>query len=79
MASCFAGASELQLLFKSIGSKISYEDMVAIMQRFDKDENGQIEFREFLLMFREKLLDLKVRTSCSGRNGPDCPKSSIIE
>ncbi len=29
------------------------------MQQYDKDESGQIEFSEFLLMFRDQLLDLK--------------------
>ncbi len=29
------------------------------MQTYDKDESGQIEFNEFLLMFRNSLLDLK--------------------
>ncbi len=31
------------------------------LQQYDKDESGQIEFEEFLLMFRDKLLDLQVR------------------
>ncbi len=29
-------------------------------QMYDKDESGQIEFGEFLLMFRNSLLDLTV-------------------
>lgn len=33
----------------------------ATPQRYDKDESGQIEFNEFLLMFRNQLLVLKVR------------------
>lgn len=32
-------------------------------QMYDKDDSGQIEFPEFLLMFRNSLLDLKDMTT----------------
>ncbi|GAX81051.1 hypothetical protein CEUSTIGMA_g8486.t1 [Chlamydomonas eustigma] len=53
------GATELMQLFKNLGSSVSYEKLVEVMQFYDKDESGQIEFGEFLLMFRDQMLDLK--------------------
>ncbi|GFH14387.1 uncharacterized protein HaLaN_10430, partial [Haematococcus lacustris] len=29
-------------------------------QRYDRDHSGQIEFNEFLLMFRDQMLSLKI-------------------
>lgn len=52
------GANELGQLFAKLGSPMSLEKLVEVMQAYDKDESGQIEFKEFLLMFRDKLLDL---------------------
>lgn len=53
------GATELAKLFAELGQPLSMEKLVDIMQQYDKDESGQIDFREFLLMFRDKLLDLQ--------------------
>jgi hypothetical protein len=39
------------------------------MQKYDRDESGQVEFNEFLLMFRDQLLDLKVRALPAGWGG----------
>eukprot|EP00197_Chlamydomonas_leiostraca_P003884 CAMPEP_0202867274 /NCGR_PEP_ID=MMETSP1391-20130828/9073_1 /ASSEMBLY_ACC=CAM_ASM_000867 /TAXON_ID=1034604 /ORGANISM="Chlamydomonas leiostraca, Strain SAG 11-49" /LENGTH=362 /DNA_ID=CAMNT_0049547303 /DNA_START=21 /DNA_END=1109 /DNA_ORIENTATION=+ len=53
------GATELAQLFSMLGNPVSFEKLVDIMQEYDKDESGQIEFNEFLLMFRDQLIDLK--------------------
>lgn len=53
------GASELAQMLAACGVPVSYEKLVTIMQKFDKDESGQIEFGEFLLMFKDQeLLEL---------------------
>lgn len=51
--------SELSALFKNLGQDISDEDLLEVMNRYDLDESGQIEFNEFLLFFRNNLLDLR--------------------
>lgn len=53
------GANELAELFGKLGQPVSMEKLVEIMQKYDKDESGQIDFPEFLLMFRDKLFDVK--------------------
>ncbi len=55
-----AGATELAQLFAALGNPMSYTQLVDVMQKYDKDESGQIEFSEFLLMFRDNLLELQV-------------------
>ncbi|KAG2444159.1 hypothetical protein HYH02_009098 [Chlamydomonas schloesseri] len=57
------GATELSKLFASLGNPVSLEKLVDLMQMYDKDDSGQIEFPEFLLMFRNSLLDLKDMTT----------------
>ncbi|GLC40129.1 hypothetical protein PLESTB_000880200 [Pleodorina starrii] len=57
------GATELGQLFASLGNPVSPEKLVDLMQEYDKDDSGQIEFNEFLLMFRNSLLDLKAMSS----------------
>lgn len=47
-----AGATELAQLFKNLGAPMSYEKVADVFMRYDKDESGQIEFGEFLLMFQ---------------------------
>jgi hypothetical protein len=47
-----AGATELSQLFRNLGAPLSYEKVADVFMRYDKDESGQIEFGEFLLMFQ---------------------------
>lgn len=35
-------------MFSQLGNPMSFEKLVGIMQEFDLDESGQIEFGEFL-------------------------------
>jgi Ca2+-binding EF-hand superfamily protein len=58
---CIAGAMELKELFAKMGNPLSFEKLSDIMLQYDRDESGQIEFPEFLLMFRDHLVDLQVR------------------
>ncbi|KAG2485016.1 hypothetical protein HYH03_016219 [Edaphochlamys debaryana] len=53
------GATELGQLFAQLGTPLTPEKLVDLMQMYDKDESGQIEFDEFLLMFRNHALDIK--------------------
>lgn len=53
------GATELGEMFERLGEKVSFDKLFEIMEKYDKDESGQIDFNEFLLMFRDKLLDVK--------------------
>lgn len=53
------GAMELQELFQKIGQPMSFEKLSDMMLQYDRDESGQIEFTEFLMMCRDQLLDLK--------------------
>ena len=53
------GATELMEMLDELDTPVDYEKLVEIFQKYDKDESGQIDFGEFLLMFRDKLLDLK--------------------
>ena len=39
-------------MFKNLGTPLSYEKVADVFMRYDKDESGQIEFGEFLLMFQ---------------------------
>ncbi|EFJ46357.1 hypothetical protein VOLCADRAFT_105559 [Volvox carteri f. nagariensis] len=72
------GATELGQLFAKLGNPVSPEKLVDLMQEYDKDDSGQIEFNEFLLMFRNSLLDLKAMSAYMTNN--DAPGSgSVIE
>lgn len=53
------GATELMEMMNALGSPVDYERLVEIFSQYDKDESGQIDFGEFLLMFRDKVLDLR--------------------
>lgn len=46
------GAVELARLFDSLGQPLSYQQLVEIFKKYDKDSSGQIELNEFLQMFR---------------------------
>ena len=46
-----AGATELQALFESLGQPISYQKLFNIMEKYDVDESGQLDFGEFLRLF----------------------------
>ena len=47
-----AGASELQQLFQSLGQPVSYQKLFNVMEQYDVDKSGQLDFGEFLKMFR---------------------------
>lgn len=74
------GAMELSELFKNLGREMTCDKLSGIMEKYDKDGSGQIEFHEFLPMFRDQLLDLKeVQNYLS--NDPsllDSPKSQDV-
>lgn len=53
------GATELFRLFEKLGNPVSYDKLVKIMEQYDKDQSGSIDFAEFLRMFRDELLDLQ--------------------
>lgn len=46
-----AGASELQALFEILGQPVSYQKLFNIMEQYDVDESGQLDFGEFLKMY----------------------------
>ncbi len=46
-----AGATELQALFQSLGQPVSYQKLFNIMEQYDLDESGQLDFGEFLRLF----------------------------
>jgi Ca2+-binding EF-hand superfamily protein len=52
MLQLHAGATELAQLFKNLGMPTSIDKVADTFMKFDRDESGQIEFSEFLLMFR---------------------------
>ncbi|KAL4440573.1 hypothetical protein ABPG75_003574 [Micractinium tetrahymenae] len=52
-------ATELFQLFEKIGHPITYEKLVAVMEEYDVNQSGVLDFGEFLRMFRKELLDLK--------------------
>lgn len=52
-------ATELYRLFERLEHPITYDQLVKIMERYDVDQSGMIDFGEFLRMFRNELLDLQ--------------------
>lgn len=52
-------ATELAQMLHELGQPVSYDKLVTIMQKYDVDSSGQIEFGEFMMMFRDQLLDLQ--------------------
>lgn len=70
-------ASELAEVLQELGQPLSYEKLVDVMQKYDVDASGQIDFNEFLLMFRDRLLDLNEALSYALRT-PQSPTSSQI-
>ena len=65
------GANELRSLFASLGAPLSMDKIADVMMRYDADESGQIEFFEFLSMFRDQLLDLRQIEDWLARRGED--------
>ncbi|KAK9805892.1 hypothetical protein WJX73_001761 [Symbiochloris irregularis] len=53
------GANEIMDLFQKLGQPLKSEKLAKIMEDFDTDQNGQIDFSEFLNMFSDQLLDLQ--------------------
>ena len=43
----------------SLGHPINSRKLFKIMEQYDQDASGQLEFNEFLMMFRDELLDLR--------------------
>jgi len=62
-----AGATELQALFQSLGQQVSYQKLFNIMEQYDLDESGQLDFGEFLRLFW-----------CAGQR-PRCPEGGHWE
>ncbi|PNH02827.1 putative calcium-binding protein CML25, partial [Tetrabaena socialis] len=73
------GATELGQLFAKLGNPMSPEKLVELMQVYDKDDSGQIEFNEFLFMFRNHLLDLKAMTSYMGDDMSGSGTGAIVD
>jgi len=74
------GANELAQLLANLGQPISMEKLVEVMQQYDVDQSGQIEFNEFLLMFRNQLLDLKeVQSYVAGNLTAPAKPGGIID
>lgn len=45
------GATELRALFDLLGQPVSYQKLFNIMEQYDVDESGQLDFGEFLTMY----------------------------
>eukprot|EP00193_Tetraselmis_chui_P016741 CAMPEP_0177790450 /NCGR_PEP_ID=MMETSP0491_2-20121128/23361_1 /TAXON_ID=63592 /ORGANISM="Tetraselmis chuii, Strain PLY429" /LENGTH=345 /DNA_ID=CAMNT_0019312525 /DNA_START=198 /DNA_END=1237 /DNA_ORIENTATION=- len=54
----YTWGDELAELFDKLGSPMSYMQLFRVMEKYDKDGNGQIDFNEFLRMFRDQLIEL---------------------
>jgi hypothetical protein len=46
-----AGASEISDLFRDLGRPLSSQKLFDLMEQYDIDQSGQIEFNEFLRLF----------------------------
>lgn len=53
------GATELRALFDLLGQPVSYQKLFNIMEQYDVDESGQLDFGEFLKMYWDEMLDVK--------------------
>lgn len=52
------GAAQIQQVFSNLGNPLSENKLWKIFERYDTDQNGRIDFPEFLELFRDELLDL---------------------
>eukprot|EP00887_Chlorella_sp_A99_P002293 scaffold10.g2293.t1 len=66
-------ATELYKLFERLEHPISYEKLVRVMEQYDVNQSGLIDFGEFLRMFRNELLDLQ---ACGDRPQSSAPLSN---
>lgn len=64
------GAQQLVDFFWSIGMPVCYEALYSAFAKYDKDDSGRIDFKEFLFMFRDNLFDLKQVLSYAGATTP---------
>jgi len=52
------GAAQIKQVFSNLGNPLSENKLWKIFERYDTDQNGRIDFPEFLELFRDELLDL---------------------
>lgn len=52
------GATELAAMFKQLGSPMTQDKLADIFMKYDVDGSGQIDFPEFIEMFRDDVIDL---------------------
>jgi Ca2+-binding EF-hand superfamily protein len=50
---------EIEALFERMGQPLTRGKLWKIMDQYDQDANGQIDFDEFLMMFQDDLLDVR--------------------
>jgi Ca2+-binding EF-hand superfamily protein/thiol-disulfide isomerase/thioredoxin len=69
--------TELYKLLERMEQPITYEKLVKIMEKYDVDQSGVIDFGEFLRLFRDELLDLKeVLDFVKQRSAPKAPPAA---
>eukprot|EP00877_Chromochloris_zofingiensis_P011145 jgi/Chrzof1/6284/Cz18g00050.t1 len=73
-------ADELRGLLEVLGFKHTMDNVVAIMQKYDLNENGKLEFNEFMCMMRDNMLDVSAILSYVGaRSGESQTTKQVIE
>lgn len=74
------GATELSEMFKQLGQPVTVDKLVDIFMKYDVDGSGQIDFPEFIEMFRDSVLDLaQINAWVNEREGSTLLRPGALE
>ncbi|KAI8471846.1 MAG: hypothetical protein J3K34DRAFT_415917 [Monoraphidium minutum] len=72
------GATELAEMFRQLGNPMSADKLADVFMKYDVDGSGQIDFPEFVEMFRDSVLDLAaINAWVTEREGGEAVRESL--